>query len=267
MPEHRAAADEVGERILDELRAARTAVCWLGNIAWLVRAGEQLLAFDLDLDPEPRLRPSPVTAQQLAHCLDAQFVTHEHGDHFNGPTSTILVHESQCLFVVPTSCLAKARALRVPEERIIVAKPDEPLGLPGDVRATPLRALHGHRQGMVYRHANLEDCGYLLSVGGMTFLQPGDTLLLDEHLDHRGLDVLFVSPTEHNMRVEHSKILIETLRPRFIFPQHFGTYKVTEENAFWTVGHPDELQAALPDALQERYHRLEVGQVFVLEAG
>jgi L-ascorbate metabolism protein UlaG (beta-lactamase superfamily) len=239
----------------------------LGNIAWLIRAGGRLLAFDLDLDPGARLRPSPVTAHILAPYLDAQFITHEHGDHFNGPTSTILVRESPCLFVVPASCLAKARALGVPEERILVATPGEPLGLAGDVRVAPLRALHGHRQGMVYRHANLDDCGYLMSVGGTTFLQPGDTLLLDEHLDHQGLDVLFVSPTEHNMHVEHSRILIETLRPRFIFPQHFGTYEVTGENAFWTVGYPDELKAGLPQTLQERYHRLEIGQVFVLEAG
>jgi len=40
-------------------------LCWLGNLGWLARSRDRLLAFDLDLDCNPRLSPSPVTALEL----------------------------------------------------------------------------------------------------------------------------------------------------------------------------------------------------------
>jgi hypothetical protein len=46
----------------------------------------------------------------------------------------------------------------------------------------PQRAFHGHWHGSVYRGANLEDCGYLLNLAGERILQPGDTVLLHDHL-------------------------------------------------------------------------------------
>jgi L-ascorbate metabolism protein UlaG (beta-lactamase superfamily) len=251
-----------GSAILTELQS-QAAVCWLGNLGWLLHAGGQLVAFDLDLERSSRLRPSPLSAHDIAPVLHVHFVTHEHEDHFASPTSEVLARESECLFVVPANCADKARRIGVPEERLRVAVPGMPFDLPG-LWVEPLRALHGHRQRMVYRHANMDDCGYKLTLGGLTFLQPGDTLLLDEHMDHAGVDVLFVSPTEHNMLVDHAAMLINALQPRFVFPQHFDTYVPDEQNSFWTIGYPDELRAALPPPLRERYHRLTQGEAFAL---
>jgi hypothetical protein len=66
------------------------------------------------------------------------------------------------------------------------------------------------------------------------------------------------------MHVERSVTLIETLRPEHIFPQHHGTYRQDASNEFWTKGYPEELRAALPADVQERYHMLEQGAVFVV---
>jgi hypothetical protein len=104
----------------------------------------------------------------------------------------------------------------------------------------------------------------MFTMGGLTFLQPGDTLLAEQHLKLTAADVLFISPTEHNMRVDHSALLINAIEPAFIFPQHFDTYVPTEENSYWTVGYPDELKAALSAEMQKRFHKLEQGQVFVI---
>jgi hypothetical protein len=59
-------------------------------------------------------------------------------------------------------------------------------------------------------------------------------------------------------------ILINRLQPRWIFPQHFGTYIETDDNAFWTRGYPDELRLRLSQDLQKRYHKLRQGEVFPL---
>ena len=126
------------------------------------------------------------------------------------------------------------------------------------------RALHGHWHGSVYRHANMEDCGYLFALGGKRFLQPGDTVLLHQHLELSGVDVLFVSPTDHNMHVERSAVLINALEPAHIFPQHFGTYLETDDNRYWTKGYPDELKTVLPRRMQERFHKLAQGTIHVI---
>ena len=101
---------------------------------------------------------------------------------------------------------------------------------------------------------------------GKHILHPGDSLLTEEHLGLKNIDVLFVSPTVHNMCVDRSMILINTLQPAYIFPQHFGTYTQTDENAFWTRGYPDELQTCLSCELQKRHHKLSLGEMFRIQS-
>ena len=108
------------------------------------------------------------------------------------------------------------------------------------------------------------NCGYVLNIAGMRFLHPGDSVLTEEHLGLKNIAVLFVSPTVHNMYVDRSMILINRLQPAYIFPQHFGTFTQTDENAFWTRGYPDELKLRLSADLQKRYHKLEQGEKFVI---
>jgi L-ascorbate metabolism protein UlaG (beta-lactamase superfamily) len=253
---------------LDRLQEAGDeglAICWLGNLSWVLRAGETTIAFDLDLESERRLEPSPIPTERLGAELDAHFVTHDHGDHFHGETARTLAERSDCLFVVPANCLESARSYGIPEHRLHVARPFEPFRLLG-LAVEPKRAFHGHTEGSVYRDANERDCGYAFDTGGKRIYQPGDTVLLQEHLeDFGGVDVLFVSPTVHNTHLDDSERMIRAMDPEYVFPQHFGTYEVTEQNAYWTRGYPDELEAQLPPALRARYHEMEIGDVFALE--
>lgn len=251
---------------LQQLLGAQTglAVCWLGNDGWLVRGQGRLIAFDLDLESDIRLREPPVSTRELAPYLDAMFISHEHGDHFNDATAALLARHSKCLFVVPANCVEKARRLGVPDPRLVVARPRQPLDVLG-LHVRPLRAFHGHHHQSVYHDANLDDCGYLLSLGRRVLLQPGDSVLTQDHLELEGVDILFVSPTAHNMHIQPAVHLINAMRPGWIFPQHFDTYRATPENEFWTIGYPDELCAALEPDLCRQYHKLEQGEVFVID--
>jgi L-ascorbate metabolism protein UlaG (beta-lactamase superfamily) len=237
-------------------------LCWLGNDGWLIRAAGRLVAFDLDLDRANRLQPSPVPTADLAPDLDIVFITHAHGDHFGEHTARLLAERSRCTYVVPANCVDRARSYGLPDARIVVARPREPFEIAG-IAVAPQRALHGHTHFSVYRHANLDDCGYVLTLGGRRLFQPGDTVLLQDHLEDLGeVSVLFVSPTLHNTHLVASQTLIETLRPDFVFPQHFDTYRPTDQNSYWTVGYPDELRATLSPAMQQRFHRLDQGEIF-----
>jgi L-ascorbate metabolism protein UlaG (beta-lactamase superfamily) len=240
------------------------ALCWLGNLSWLIAGGGRLLAFDLDLDSELRMARSPLSAAEIASSLDYHLITHGHGDHFNEITSRILAESSKCTFVVPANCTKKAASFGVPSERLMVARPGEPFEL-GGVHVEPHRALHGHKSFSLYGGANFDDCGYLLAMAGVRLYQPGDTILLEEHLQLTDIQVLFVSPTVHNMYVDRSAILINTLEPDYIFPQHYGTYRQTEENRYWTRGYPDELKDLLPPRIRSRFRKLEQGMVFAVD--
>lgn len=254
-------------QILESLMAVESGigVCWLGNLGWLLRAEGKLIAFDLDLDRESRLQPSPISTEDLAPVLDAMLITHEHGDHFSGPTSKILNEKSACQFVLPANCVEKGHSFGISDARISVAHPFEPMDVCG-FETEPKRALHGHTNFTVYRRANMEDCGYVLKMAGHIVYQPGDTVLLQEHMeDFEDVDVLFVSPTLHNTHLDASRRLIEAIQPDYIFPQHFGTYQPTEQNSYWTVGYPDELKNSLSAELQARFHKLDQGSIFVID--
>lgn len=253
-------------RLIGEIRshADGTAVWWAGHNSWIIKSGDLVVATDLWLENGSRIAPAPITPEEIASEIDISFVTHAHGDHFNEYTSRILLEKSSCLFVMPESCLPVARKLGIPDSRMVVATPREPLEVKG-IKVEPIRAIHGNANFAIYYEANLQDCGYVLNIGGKTFLQPGDTYLLEDHLFLEKVNVLFFSPTEHNMYIDRSIILINALKPDYIFPQHHSTVRVEEGNRFWTKGYPDEVKIWLAPELKERYHIMKPGDKMLIK--
>ncbi len=248
------------ERLIDEIRAhdAGTAVWWTGHNGWLIKSGDILVGTDLILEYPGRLEPSPVSAMELAGELDVAFITHGHGDHFGRRTVRILLEHSDCIFVIPASTVDIARELGIPDDRLHVAEPRTSFTVRG-VEVDALRAIHGNEKFAVYYEANLQDCGYLITLDGTTFLQPGDSVLLEDHLFLEHVDVLFFSPTEHNMYIDRSVLLINTLDPDYILPQHHGSMEYDEPNRFWAKGYPAEVRLRLSEPLRDRYHIVEPG--------
>jgi L-ascorbate metabolism protein UlaG (beta-lactamase superfamily) len=209
--------------------------------------------------------------------LEYLLITHAHTDHFNPETVAHILRGGACTLVLARSCGGCAREYGLDPEHIRYANPghvpldtqNNPLPVPrvgGLVTDLPdwlsveaIRALHGHRGGSVYGGATEGDCGYILRLGGRTIVQPGDSVLLQEHLEIKGIDVLLVSPTEHNMGVENARTWLQTVRPRWALAQHFGTYYEDQENAFWTHGYPRELRTALDEETRQRYVIPEYG--------
>lgn len=250
------------ERLIDEIKAHQKgiAVWWVGHNGWLIKSDSILIGTDLPLETKAREAPSPISAAELAPELNYSFVTHEHSDHFERETSRILLDQGDCTFVLPQSCLQAAREeVGIPDVRMIVAEPRKPFET-SDLHVEPVRAIHGNEKYAVYYEANLQDCGYLITQGGKRFFQPGDSVLLEDQLFLKDVDVLFFSPTEHNTYIERSVILINALDPEYIFPQHRNTFKVNPENRFWTSAYPYEVKLRLSKDLQERYFILDMGE-------
>jgi len=236
----------------------KLSVLWTGNDGFIIEGGGLKIAFDLILSDSQRHTPSPVQAEDLAD-LDIIFLSHEHADHFHEDTCSRLAKCSACRFVVPVSCVGKAYSLGLPMDRVTVAWPSEKFTFKG-MRVTPERAIHGHKFGSVYSGASAGDCGYTIELDGFKIYQPGDTIPLQQQLESMsGVDLMFFSPTEHNFGIEGSVRVLEAIRPRHIIPQHFGTFTLTEDNGFWTVGYPDEVYEKLSDELKSRFHKMAIG--------
>jgi len=258
-------------RILDEIRSHRSGIAlwWVGNAGWLVKAGDLLVGIDLDLESEERVQPPPVSSEELAGEIDVAFATHHHGDHFNAPTLAKIAAKPRCSFVLPETCLAGAAAAGIPRDRMVVPQPLHPFEIKG-VSVRPLHAIHGNQMFTVltrepdFVESIAHNCGYLIRLGGRTFFWPGDSVLTEEHLALRDVNVLFVSPTVHNMYLDRSAILINALEPDLVIPQHFGTYRQDDENMFWTKGYPDELHLALSADLRKRYRKLAPGEMLLV---
>ena len=245
------------------------AIWWVGNNGWLIKSNDVLISTDLDLETRGKIQPPPIDAHELAAEVDVAIVTHHHGDHCNIPTIRALAHGGKCTFVLPQKCLRSVAQGVIPESRIIVPEPGHPFEVHG-LRVEPIHAIHGNQEFTIltrepdFLDSMAHSCGYIFNIHGKRFLQPGDSVLTEEHLGLKNIDVLFVSPTVHNMYIDRSMILINRLQPAHIFPQHFETYLSTEENSFWTRGYPDELKLRLSQDLQKRYHKLKQGEKFVI---
>lgn len=225
---------------------------WTGNDGWILRGGGVCIATDLIMDDPIRIRKSCVSIEEFAPALDALFLSHEHSDHFHENTCLDLLEQSACLFVVPFSCAKKAEALGIPEKRRMIVRPGEHFEIKG-MQVQAVRAIHGHIGGSIYEGASTGDCGYVFTIGGRRIYQPGDTVLLQEHQEQiRKIDIMFVSPTEHNTWVKQSEEAIRLIGPEHVFIQHFGTFTVTPENAFWTVGHHEELLRVLDEETRKK---------------
>lgn len=255
-------SNDAKPKLIDEIKAhtSGTAVWWTGHNGWLIKHDNILIGTDLVLENEDRKSPALVSAAEIAPLLDISFITHEHGDHFGRNTSRILAEKSECMFVMPTNCVEIAKdEVNIPAERIQAATPRQPFTLRG-VQIMPMRAIHGNPKFAIFEEANLEDCGYYITIGDKTLLQPGDTVLLEDHLFLKHVDVLFFSPTEHNMHIQQSVILINELEPDYILPQHRDTMTETEQNRYWTHGYSREVRLMLSKTLQSRYHILGMGE-------
>lgn len=268
---HPRQADAPPAPVIERVRAHRegTAVWWVGNAGWLVKADGLLIGFDLDLSLPNKVQAPPVSGEDLAAELDVVFVSHHHGDHCNVSTLRALASGSRTTFVLPATCARRVPDLGVAADRLIVPEPLKPFSVKG-VQVEPIHAIHGNQEFSVltrepdFIESIRANVGYVVTLGGRRFLHPGDSVLTEEHLGLEAIDVLFVSPTVHNMYIDRSLILINRLEPAYIFPQHFGTFRETDSNLFWTRGYPDELKLRLSAQLQERYHKLAQGQTFVL---
>jgi L-ascorbate 6-phosphate lactonase len=158
---------------------------WIGQAGFLVRTPATRLAVDPFLSDHPdRCFPSPVGVDDLAG-TELVLATHQHLDHLDSPAlAALLERDDRVRVVLPAPALADATAEGLPPDRLVGARPGEPLTA-GDVTVHPVPALHGVHVTDAYSHGLPGDgdgvryLGFVLETPDGRVYHAGDTLRWD----------------------------------------------------------------------------------------
>lgn len=219
-----------------------TAVVWLGNAGALIVSRGTVLLIDpvismVERDSERVLETGhrlkvalPIEAEAVPRA-DAVLYTHADGDHFGRRTAEALDRRLKPTFIAPPPVRTRLEEMGVPEARLVTAREGEsiPVG-EAQVRVTP--ALHDWQQTHPWQRGDC--CGFIVKTPDGTVWHPGDTRLLDEHLQVRGVDVLFfdVAVCRSHLGPEGSARLAATCGAADLIAYHYGTVDVLPGGPF-----------------------------------
>jgi L-ascorbate 6-phosphate lactonase len=158
------------------------ALTWIGQAGFLVRTPVTSLALDPFLSDHPDRRfPAPVDVDDLAG-TELVLASHEHLDHLDSPAlRDLLARDGHTRVVVPAPVVPVAAEAGLPRERLVAARPGEPIAA-GDVTVHPVPALHGVHVADAYTHglpgdgAQVRYLGYVLETRDGRLYHAGDTL-------------------------------------------------------------------------------------------
>jgi L-ascorbate 6-phosphate lactonase len=179
---------------------------------YLSDAAERLFGFK-------RLSSPPLAAEDVR--ADLLVLTHEHVDHLDPDTVTIIVQNNPgCRFAAPAGCAKGLAAAGVRDEAFVVLEPGRQCEFP-DVTIHPAKADHG----------DLSDSALclVLEFGDLRIACTGDTGFRPELLKplyETQPDVLLpcINGAFGNMGHLDAARLTQAARPRYAIPCHFWTF-------------------------------------------
>lgn len=213
-----------------------TVVTWLGMAGVLVNARGTILLVDpliavTGVTPDgqqvvesgDRLKVAlPIEAEEVPRA-DAVLYTHADGDHFGRVTARTLAGRLSPRFLAPSPVCQLLGELGVGQDRLLVAKDWASVRV-GQVEVVVTPALHDWQGANPWQRGDC--CGFLIKTPDGAIWHPGDTRLIDELLDVRGVDVLFfdVAAVEAHLGPAGSARLAETSGAKALVAYHYGTF-------------------------------------------
>ena len=211
-----------------------TQIAWLGMAGALINARGTILLVDplismgsskgraLCEGEYPLKVPLPIEAKEIPR-VEAVFYTHADSDHFGRLTARSLAERLDCRFVAPPPVAQELRELGVDEKRINEVHDFETTQV-GSVEVIVTPALHNWQAENGWKRGDC--CGYLFRTPDGTVWHPGDTRLIDELLDIKGVDVLFfdVAAVEAHLGPAGSARLAASSGARALLAYHYGTF-------------------------------------------
>ena len=218
-----------------------TEVRWLGNASIMINSHGTVIMIDPLLEgfDMPLLIDMPILPKDIPS-LDALLITHIDNDHFSVPT---------CLDVLPI-CKSYHTTQYVSE--VMKEKGIPSIGhnindtfTINDLKITLTPTWHNWQNDSSkyqYRHWNKKDyCGFFIETVDGTLWLPGDSKLLDEHLQmpHPDMILLDFSDNEWHITLEGAIKLANTYPEARLLCIHWGSVDSPDYSAF--NGNPEDL--------------------------
>jgi L-ascorbate metabolism protein UlaG (beta-lactamase superfamily) len=252
-----------------------TSLWWLTMAGFLINSRGMLIAIDPAISYVPGtsdqsetgyrlLVPLPIEAPDVPK-LDVILISHSDHDHL-APITDLELIRTGATFVGPRPVVSALRNLGVPEDRLIMVKAGDTARF-GVVEIGVTRASHAWQVLDPARFGppfGPDDCcGFRVGTPDGIIWHPGDTILLDEHLEQSNVDVFLpdISRGDFHMGPESAARLADALGPRHVIPHHYGCYDDPDNGAL--NGDPFEFATNIHDGA-ERIHILAPGERFDL---
>jgi L-ascorbate metabolism protein UlaG (beta-lactamase superfamily) len=250
-----------------------TAVYWLSASGVLINSH----GFNVMIDPllsiisddpaigetsEMLMTAPPILATQVEH-LDAVFYTHTDNDHLGPITAKELMHTGAQFHGTPY-VIQELSKLGLSDERGVSHISGETFGI-GNLEITLTPAFHPHQlfQTDFTSYFKPEDCcGYRITTPDGVIWIPGDSLLMNEHLQMKDIDLLFIdfSDNASHFGLDFAIGLANVHENADLIMYHWATFYGPDHD--WCNADPAQ---AIPRLRRpERLHILAPGEKYVL---
>ena len=246
----------------DFAKIDNTAIYWLGNASIFINSrGTNVMidplleGFDMDLLIDMPILPKDIPA------LDAVLITHDDNDHFSKPT----LHDIKI-----------CKEFHAPQFVAGLIRDEGLNGIGHDIgetfsvgemkfKLTP--AEHNWKNESTKHHwrdYKLEDyCGFWIETQDGKVWLPGDSRLLEEHLQMPQPDVILLDFADNSWHItfEGAVKLANTYPDADLICIHWGSVDAPQMNTF--NGNPEKLANAIKNP--DRVHALAPGEKFILQ--
>ena len=159
----------------------------------------------------------PYLLEQEFHDADIVFLTHDHYDHFS-PEDFAKVANENTLVVAPESILDTLLGAGLDSGSILCMKPGDAL----EILGIPVEAVPSYNTNKDFHPQANEWLGYIVEVAGQRCYIAGDTDITPEN-QQVACDVALVpAGGTYTMTAAEAAALVNTIRPQFAIPTHYG---------------------------------------------
>ena len=176
---------------------------WLGHAAFQIKGKDKIAYIDLGEGAKPSDK------------ADLVLITHSHWDHFD-PKVIERVMKADTLVIAPKDCAQKLKV------KIKSVEPGESLKV-GDLE---FRAVHAYnvkrfRSPGVPFHPKGFGVGYVLIIDGKSIYHTGDTDLIPEMKELKGVDIAIL-PTGDTYTMDNTEAAeaVVIINPKIVIPMH-----------------------------------------------
>ena len=173
---------------------------------------------DVEIEVDPVTALPPATDYSAFPKADIILVTHEHGDHCDAKAVDALSKNGTRIFANAKSANLLGRV----ESR----KPGDVVRCQADIVVEAVAAYNTTPEKQQF-HPRGRDVGFVLTLGGFRFYIAGDTEIIPEMSALSQIDVALL-PTNlpYTMTPEQTAAAARIIRPKVLFPYHFGDTKI-----------------------------------------